>query len=125
MGEFAFRKSSKDRHLSLGETGASHMSKQQEMHYKEATPQDTIAYIKEILSDVGIELCEEWSDESSIGTHSLRVTVKGTGFGTNGKGITREFAGQAPRRIHGALPEPDFRPELYILRFILRFPALH
>lgn len=68
------------------------MSKQQIRHYKDATPQDTLTYIKEILSGVGIELCEEWSDESFIGTHSLRVTVKGTGFGTNGKGITREFA---------------------------------
>ena len=68
------------------------MSKQQKMHYKDATPQDTLAYISEILSDIGIEFCEHWFEESSIGTHSLRVTVKGTGIGTNGKGVTREFA---------------------------------
>ncbi|MGI6090265.1 MAG: YcaO-like family protein [Saccharofermentanales bacterium] len=68
------------------------MSKQQKLRYKDATPQDTLTYIKEILSDVGVELCEHWNDESSIGTHSLRVTVNGTEMGTNGKGVTREFA---------------------------------
>lgn len=68
------------------------MSKQQKMHYKDATPQDTLTYISEILSDIGIEFCEHWFEESSIGTYALRVTVKGTGIGTNGKGVTREFA---------------------------------
>ncbi len=68
------------------------MSKQQKMHYKDAIPQDTLTYISEILSDIGIEFCEHWFEESSIGTHALRVTVKGTGIGTNGKGVTREFA---------------------------------
>ena len=100
------------------------MSKQQKMHYKDAIPQDTLTYISEILSDIGIEFCEHWFEESSIGTHSLRVTVKGTGIGTNGKGVTREFAkASAYAEFLERYQNQLFDPQLYICRYILRFPS--
>ena len=35
---------------------------------------------------------EKWSNESSVETYSLRIHIKGTDMGQNGKGMTREFA---------------------------------
>lgn len=68
------------------------MSKQQEMHYKETTPMNTVLKLKKILADMDIELEEDWLPVSSIGTYSLRVTIKGTAMGTNGKGVSKEYA---------------------------------
>lgn len=67
-------------------------STQQEKHYKETSPEKTVEKLKEILHKAGIETNEEWSDANEIGTYSLRVTIKGTGYGTNGKGVSKEFA---------------------------------
>lgn len=63
-----------------------------ETHYKDRTPEMTISNIKEILEDLGIETEEHWVKENEIGTFSLRVVIKGTDNGTNGKGVTREYA---------------------------------
>lgn len=68
------------------------MSLLQEMHYKERTAEATISFLKSISSQLGIEMDEEWQDVSSIDTYALRVTIKGTKIGSNGKGISREFA---------------------------------
>ena len=68
------------------------MSRQQDMHYKDTSPSDTVERLKAILASLGIEVVEDWMDESSINTWSLRVTIKGTTLGTNGKGTSREFA---------------------------------
>ena len=60
--------------------------------YKDATPEGTVERIRQILRDHGIETEELWLESSVPYCYSNRITVKGTTFGTNGKGITREFA---------------------------------
>ena len=62
------------------------------MHYKEITPAETVKRLKKILSDIHIETEEQWQKESSIGTWALRVVLKGTNIGTNGKGVSKEFS---------------------------------
>ena len=64
------------------------MSRQQQMHYKEITPAETVKRLKKILSDIHIETEEQWQKESSIGTWALRVVLKGTNIGTNGKFVS-------------------------------------
>lgn len=68
------------------------MSNLQERRYKEVTPEETVERIKKILDKIGIEVEEIWNKQSSVGTYSLRVCVKGTDIGQNGKGMTKEFA---------------------------------
>ncbi|HHX36820.1 MAG TPA: YcaO-like family protein [Clostridiaceae bacterium] len=68
------------------------LSSQQVMHYKEKNPDQTVAYLKSILERLNVEIDEIWQDESSIGTFALRVVFKGTNIGTNGKGVSREYA---------------------------------
>lgn len=61
------------------------------MHFKDAPTIETITKIKSILNSLKIDLYEEWQKESSLGTWCVRVTVAGTPFGTNGKGVTKEY----------------------------------
>lgn len=68
------------------------MSKQQDMHYKERTPAATVEYLCGLLKDMGITMEEQWLPRSSIGTYSLRINIAGTKIGTNGKGISEEYA---------------------------------
>lgn len=68
------------------------MSKQQQMHFKETLPVETVARLKRILADINVQTEEQWQDESSIGTWALRVVLKGTNIGTNGKGVSKEFS---------------------------------
>lgn len=68
------------------------MSILQERRYKEIAPEDTVKKLKGLLKKLGIEVEETWSEESSVGTYSLRICIKGTNIGQNGKGMTREFA---------------------------------
>lgn len=68
------------------------MSELQNRRYKEITPEETVKKLKGLLEKLGIEVEEKWSDESSVGTYSLRVCIKGTDIGQNGKGMTKEFA---------------------------------
>ncbi len=68
------------------------MSELQNRRYKEITPEETVEKLKALLKKLGIEVEEKWSNESSVGTYSLRVCIKGTDIGQNGKGMTREFA---------------------------------
>ena len=60
--------------------------------FKDATPQDTIDRIKKILADHGIETQVRWNNTQVPFCYSVRVNVAGTTFGTNGKGVTEEFA---------------------------------
>ncbi len=60
--------------------------------FKDADPVDTVNRIKEILNRLGIQVEEEWTESGISNCYSLRVNVKGTALGTNGKGITKEFA---------------------------------
>ncbi len=60
--------------------------------FKDESPLKTVEKIKSILHSCGIETVEEHLDSSVPYCFSLRVTVNGTIFGTNGKGITEEFS---------------------------------
>lgn len=66
--------------------------KLKEHHYKMCAPEDTIDNLKRKLSDIGIIVEEKMSLESSIDTNSLRLVLSGTDIGTNGKGISKEYA---------------------------------
>ncbi len=68
------------------------MSELQERRYKETTPDKTVKRIKEILKKHNVEVEENWGKKSSVGTHSLRVCIKGTNIGQNGKGMTKDYA---------------------------------
>lgn len=60
--------------------------------YKDARPMDTVNKIKSILADSGIETTVIWSESNVPNCYSLRVNIEGTLVGTNGKGVTKEFA---------------------------------
>ncbi|MBQ2815337.1 MAG: YcaO-like family protein [Clostridia bacterium] len=60
--------------------------------FKDENPIRTVENIKNILGKYGIETDVEWAESSVPYCYSLRVTVVGTTFGTNGKGVTKEFA---------------------------------
>ena len=60
--------------------------------HKDTTPEETVEKLKQLLSELNIEMTEDWADENEIGTYSLRLSVKGTSIGSNGKGMTRNFA---------------------------------
>lgn len=68
------------------------MSELQNRRYKEVEPKETVKKLKNILNEIGINVEEKWSKKSSVGTYSLRLCVKGTDLGQNGKGMTKEFA---------------------------------
>ena len=61
-------------------------------NFKDASPIDTIEKIKSILKSYNIQTEEIWGETGVPYCFSLRVSVKGTTFGTNGKGLTKEFA---------------------------------
>ena len=60
--------------------------------YKACAPRDTVERIRGILRDLGIETEESWTDSGVGKISSVRITVKGTGTGQNGKGTDRDFA---------------------------------
>lgn len=68
------------------------MSRQQELHYKDRKPEETVERIQSLLKELEIETEETSVPDSSAGTCSLRVNVKGTGFGANGKGVSPSYA---------------------------------
>lgn len=68
------------------------MSELQNRRYKEVPPEETVERIKKILKQMEIDVEEVWGQASSVGTYSLRVRIKGTDMGQNGKGMTKEFA---------------------------------
>ena len=60
--------------------------------YKDVPPDVTVTNIKRILGSLNLEVDEIWVPENELGTFSLRLELKGTGLGTNGKGMTRDYA---------------------------------
>lgn len=68
------------------------MSLQQNNHYKDIPPTETINQLKSVLKEMNIELEENWVPKNSVGTFSLRLTIHGTNIGTNGKGVTKDYA---------------------------------
>ena len=66
--------------------------KSYKQHFKECSPFDTIEKLRSILKSMDIQVEEVNSLRSAIGTHSLRLVFKGTNDGTNGKGVSEEYA---------------------------------
>ena len=60
--------------------------------YKERSPEETIRCVKELLNNIGIKVSETWFESKVDHVYSLRVNIIGTGYGANGKGITKELA---------------------------------
>lgn len=60
--------------------------------FKDEKPEITVEKIIAKLDSIGITLSERWNDSKIENCQSLRVTVNGKEPGTNGKGVTKEFA---------------------------------
>ncbi len=60
--------------------------------HKDAAPEATVEKLISLLAPLGLELEETWADENELGTFSLRLSVKGSTIGSNGKGLTRAYA---------------------------------
>ncbi len=60
--------------------------------FKDAKPEDTVAKIKKILDELGIEVYEKWHDSGVENCFSLSLSAKGGIPKSNGKGITKELA---------------------------------
>lgn len=60
--------------------------------FKDNSPLATVAKIKDILKDNGIETIEVWHDTSVPYCYAMSVKVPGTIFSVNGKGLTHDFA---------------------------------
>ncbi len=59
---------------------------------KDASPADTVHRIRNILCGLGIMTIDDWADSGIDGCYSLRVTIAGTGMGSNGKGTDTLYA---------------------------------
>lgn len=68
------------------------MSELSKNKYKEINPSETVHCIKSALDSLNLEMDEIWAPANIIGTYSLRLVIKGTTIGTNGKGMSREYA---------------------------------
>ena len=62
------------------------------MHFKETTPEKTVEKLKGILKELDIPIVEQWQEASCVDTYSLRIEIENTDVGTNGKGMTKEYA---------------------------------
>lgn len=60
--------------------------------FKDANPQDTVENIIRLLRAQNMEAVENWIDSGIENCFSVRITIKGTTLGTNGKGVTKELA---------------------------------
>ena len=60
--------------------------------HKDTTPDMTIQRIQGILSELKIETRESVLENQEINTCSLRLSLKDSSAGSNGKGMSREFA---------------------------------
>lgn len=60
--------------------------------HKDTTPDTTIQRIRGILSELKIETRESVLENQEINTCSLRLSLKDSSAGSNGKGMSREFA---------------------------------
>lgn len=60
--------------------------------FKDASPTVTVEKILQILGENGIETEEFWFESNVPYCHALRISIPGTSFSVNGKGLTREFA---------------------------------
>lgn len=93
------------------------MSELQNRRYKEVTPEETVKRLKKILEKMQIEVEEVWKEQSSVGTYSLRLCIKDTDLGQNGKGMTKEYA------MASAYAEFFERLQNGVLRFRIEKPT--
>lgn len=68
------------------------MSRIQDMHYKQCSPEETVEKLQNILKELEVDVEETWQERSAIGTYALRLDFKGTNIGSNGKGTNKIFA---------------------------------
>ena len=68
------------------------MSRFENNKYKETTPEKTLLLLRNILTDMAIQVKEAWQDTGVPNCYSVRLSIKGTPLGTNGKGTSREYA---------------------------------
>ena len=61
-------------------------------HYKERSPIETVKEIQTILERIQLPVEEKWIEQSEINTFTVRIVIKGTNIGTNGKGVSKELA---------------------------------
>lgn len=61
-------------------------------HFKERTPRETVNFLKQKLDELGIKIKEDWLPASEVNSYSLRITVEGTNIGSNGKGVSKDYA---------------------------------
>lgn len=60
--------------------------------YKEISPLDTIKNISEYLLGLGLYIKHEWFNSNVKNIFSVRISIYGTNYGANGKGINKEYA---------------------------------
>lgn len=60
--------------------------------FKDASPVATVEKILRILGENGIKTEEFWFESNVPYCHALRISIPGTSFSVNGKGLTQEFA---------------------------------
>lgn len=60
--------------------------------FKDARPVATVEKIRSILKQHNIETEEHWFESNVPYCHALRISICGTSFSVNGKGLTPEFA---------------------------------
>ena len=68
------------------------MIKSVDEKFKDASPEATLAKIKDILQKNGLSVTEHWCAHSVSNCYALRITIDGTSFGSNGKGVTEALA---------------------------------
>ena len=64
----------------------------QDIKFKDALPENTVARIQGILAAHGIETAEDAIPSGVRHCHSMRVSVKDVNFGANGKGMTEAYS---------------------------------
>lgn len=60
--------------------------------FKDALPADTVHKIRNIFYGLGLLTVDDWIDSGIDGCHALRVSIAGTGMGSNGKGTDPVYA---------------------------------
>lgn len=63
-----------------------------DIHFKEADTSVTISRLRGICNENNISLEEKWCVDSEAGTSSLRVSIADTFWGSNGKGVSKDYA---------------------------------
>lgn len=63
-----------------------------DVHLKDASPMATVEKIRSIVARLGFTTKERWFESGTPYCYSNQISIPGTTFYTNGKGLTRELA---------------------------------